>query len=51
METENFLPLFPGLDVSKKITHEELNEIILHTVLNARGKQSYLHGWDFEVKT
>ena len=30
---------------------EDINEILLHTVPNARDKQSYLQGWDFELKT
>ena len=47
----NFLPLFLGSDVTKKMTHEELNEIILHAVPNAWVKQSYLQGWYFEMKT
>ena len=51
MEISNFLLLSPGLDVSKKITHEELNEILLHAVPNAWAKQSYLRGWYFEMKT
>ena len=48
---DNFLPLFPESDVSKKMEPEYLNEIILHAVLNAWTKQSYLQGWDFELKT
>ena len=47
----NFLPLLPGLDVSKNMTHEELSEILLHTIPNAWTKQSYLRGWYFEMKT
>ena len=34
-ETNNFLTLFPGSDATKKITPEELNEIILYVVPNA----------------
>ena len=30
----NFLPLFPGLDASKKMETEELNDIIQHVVTN-----------------
>ena len=29
---------------------EDLNKIILHAVPNAWAKQSYLQGWDFELK-
>ena len=47
----NFLPLFPRSDVSKKITQKELNEILLRAVPNEWKKQSYLNGCDFEVKT
>ena len=50
-EMNNFLPLLPGLGVSKKMTQEELNEILLHVVPNAQEKQSYLQGLDFEIKT
>ena len=51
IEMNNFLPLFPGLDVSRKMEPEERNEILLHAVTNAWAKQSYLQGWDFELKT
>ena len=50
-EMNNFLQLFPGLDVTKKMTHEELNRILLHAVPNEWGKQSYIKGWDSEMKT
>ena len=33
------------------MTPEELNKILLHAVPNAREKQSYLQGWDFDIKT
>ena len=50
-EMNNFLQLFPGLDVTKMMTHEELNRILLHAVPNEWGKQSYIKGWDSEMKT
>ena len=50
-EMNNLLLLFPGSEVSKKMTQENLNKIILHAVPNAWEKQSYLQEWDFEVKT
>ena len=51
MEINSVLPLFSGSDASKKMEMEELNEILLHTVLNGWSKQSYLQGWGFELKT
>ena len=33
-EMNNFLPLFPGSDDSKKMEMEELNKILLHAVTN-----------------
>ena len=50
-EMNNFLPLFPGLDASKKMEMEELNNILLHAVPNGWSKQSYLQGWGLELKT
>ena len=47
----NYVPLFPGLDTTKKMTPEELNGVLLNSVPNARSKQIYLQGWDFEIKT
>ena len=47
-ELNNYLLLFPGSRVSKKIPTEELNRIILNSVPNALEKQAYLRGWDFE---
>ena len=47
METNNFLPIS---NASNEMFSEELNEIILHTVPNVWKKQSYLQGWDFNVK-
>ena len=41
-EMNNFLPLFPGSEASKKMETEELNEILLHAVPNAWAKKSYL---------
>ena len=51
MEINNFLPLFPGYDPTKKIPSKELNEILLHAVPNGWGKHSYLRGWYFEMST
>ena len=50
-EINNFLPLFPGLDASKKMEMKELNDILLHAVCNGWSKQSYLQGLDFDLKT
>ena len=50
-ELNNYLPLFIGSSVYKKITHKDLNKILLHSVLNGGGKQTYLQGWDFEMQT
>ena len=50
-EINNFIPLLPGLYVSKKLTHEYLNIILLNAVPNAWVRQSYIQGWDFEMKT
>ena len=49
-EINNFLPLFPGSDASKKMEMENLNEILLHAVPNGWTKQSYLQGWVFDLK-
>ena len=49
-EMNNYIPLSPGLDASKKMTPEDLNKIILHVFRNAWVKQSYLQGWGFEIK-
>ena len=50
-EMNKFLPLFPGSDASKKMEMEELDEILLRAAPNGWAKQSYLQGWDFELKT
>ena len=47
----NYLPIFPGSSASNNMSPEELNEIILQTVLNVWSKKSYLQGWGFEGKT
>ena len=47
----NYLPIFPGSNASNNMSPEELNEIILQTVLNVWSKKSYLQGWGFEGKT
>ena len=49
MEMNNFLPLLPGSEDSKKIKTEELNEIISHAVTNGWANQCYPQGWDFEI--
>ena len=33
-ELDNYIPLFPGFSADKKMLPKDLNEIILHTVLN-----------------
>ena len=43
----NFLPLSPVSDLTKKIPSEELNEILIHAVPNRWSKQSYIQGWVF----
>ena len=35
MEMNNFLPLFPGLEASKKMSSKELNKILLHAIPNS----------------
>ena len=50
-EMNNFLPLFLGLDDSKKMEMEELNKILLYAVTNGWVNKSYLQGWHFELKT
>ena len=50
-EINNFINLFPGLDTTKKVTPEELNDILLHTISNGWAKQDYLKGCDFDMKT
>ena len=50
-EINNFLPLFPGPEASKRMTTKELNEILLHLLPKERAKQSYLQVWEFEMKT
>ena len=51
MENNNFIPIFPGSDASKKVPPEELKKKILHEVPNRWAKESYIKGWDFEIKT
>ena len=51
MEIDNFLPLFPGSDPTKKTPPEELNDKFLHAAPNGWERQSYLQGWDFEMNT
>ena len=49
-ELNNYLPLFLGLSASNKMHPEELNEILLHAVLNGWAKHAYLQSWYFEMK-
>ena len=46
-EMNNFLPLLPILEASKKMTPEELNHIILNAFPKTWGNKSYVQGWDF----
>ena len=41
-ELNNYLPLFLGLSVAKKMDPEELNEIQLHAFPNSWARQSYI---------
>ena len=50
-EINNFLPIFPGSDPTKKTPPEELNDKFLHAAPNGWERQSYLQGWDFEMNT
>ena len=50
-EMNNFLPIFPVLNFSNKMTHEDLSEILLRAVTNAWAKQSHLQLCYFEMKT
>ena len=50
-EINNFLNLLPGLDTTKKVTHEEINDILIHTMTNGWYKQDYLQGCEFDMKT
>ena len=47
----NFLPLLHGSDVTKNITPEDLNKILLHVVPNAWAETFHIQGWDFKMKT
>ena len=51
MEMNNFLPLFPGSDITKKMMPEDLNKILLHAVTNSWAKQYHLQGWYFNINT
>ena len=44
IELVNCLSLFPGLDKSKNIKEEYMNEIILHVITNGRGNQVHIQG-------
>ena len=50
-EINNFNSLFHGLDATKNMPSEELDEILLHAVPNGWSKKAYLQGWDFDMKT
>ena len=50
-ELNNYLPLFPGSIADKKMSSQELNGMLLHSVPNIGAKQAYLQGWDFEGKS
>ena len=50
-ELNNYLLLFPGSSATKKIRPEELKDILLHAIPNVWAKQTYLQGWDFEMKS
>ena len=43
-ELKNYVTLFPISSVSKKMSPEELNDILLHTVPNVWAKQANLQG-------
>ena len=47
----NFLPHLPGSYLTNKIPIKELNGIFIHAVPKRREIQSYLQGWDFEMRT
>ena len=47
-EINNFLPLLPSSEASKKIPPEDLNEILPHEVTSVWAKQYYLRVRDFE---
>ena len=50
-EINNFLPVFPVSDLTKKMPTKELNYILLQAVPNGWARQFYFQGWDFEVNT
>ena len=41
--------VFMGLNVNNKICDKELNEILLHSMTNGWGEQTFLQGFDFEA--
>ena len=47
----NFPPLLSRSDAANKMPPEELNEIILNTVLYGWAKHIYLQGWELMMKT
>ena len=47
-EINHYLSLLPGSRDAKKITPEEINEILIHAVPSIWANQSYLQGWYFE---
>ena len=50
-EMNNLLTLYPGSDISKKMSSKDLNEILLHAIPNDWSEQSYRQRWDLEMKT
>ena len=50
-ELNNYLPIFPQSSAAKKMDPEELSKIVIHAVPNSWKKQSYIQGWDFEVRS
>ena len=51
MVINNYLSLFPVSSVAKMMPPEDLNEILLHALLNVWANQAYLQGLYFETKS
>ena len=47
----NFIPLFPRSDATKKMLPEKLNDILLYAIPNGWAKRAYLQGLDSRMKT
>ena len=45
----DYLSVFFGLNVNNIIGDKELNEILLHSMTNGWGEQTFLQGFDFEA--